>query len=271
MTHDPYQMHPMIGAYSGLTNPFSSPYTAMQTSAINPALAYNPLTANSGLFWGTGQQQGLQGYPGSQGISPQQLQLAAALSAQSSQMFGLSPFTNALQNPFIAAAVQRDLIQNQLAANQLAAVAQQNPLLNPVLAAQLTGNLGQIGIGQQYQQPGFGQSFQQPGFGQSFQQPGFGQSFQQPGLGQLVQQHGFNPYQQQYQQQPYQQIPQTGWGVGQQQGNPYSQINNPFAQSTLAPQSWVGQGQQGQINPLLLQAVARGLQPNQGISPWGTF
>lgn len=230
MTHDPYQMHtnpfqmnPAIGAYPGLTNAFSSPYAALQTSAINPAFGYNPLAANSGLYGGVGQQLGIP-----------------------SQGFGLSPFTNAWQNPFtnavyqnpftaqqnpfvnplinplMVAAIQRELIQNQLAA-----AAQQN-LLNPILAAQLAGQV--------YQQ----------------------QPYQQ------------QPYQQQQYQQPYQQhMGQGGWG--QQQGTPFSQFNNPFAQATLAPQSWVGQGQQGQIHPLLLQSLARGLQSGQGISPWSTF
>jgi hypothetical protein len=259
MTYDPYQTHPAVGTLSGLMNPLASLYAVMQASAINPAIAYSPLAATAGLNGGlqgaVGQQPGLPGYTGTQGlqgiptyggISPQQSQLATALASQSSQLLGQSPFANvwqspfmsnpyqnplaAVQNPLVAAALQNQIIQSQLQ-NQLATVAQQNP----ILAAQLAANLGQIGFAQQ--PLGFGQT----GFGQTgFPQPYF---------------------------HPHHQMGHVASLLGQQQ-TPFLQLTNPLAQPTLAPQSWVGQSQQGQINPLLLQSVARGIQ---GITPWGAF
>jgi hypothetical protein len=132
MTHDPYQTYPTFGAYTGLTNPFSSPFTAMQTSAINPAAI-----------------PGVPNYA-------QQLQLAAALASQAAipQMAGMSPVANAWQNPFIAAALQNPLVA--------AALQMQNPLLNQILA-QLTSPIGaQLGLqpSAQFQQPY--QQHQQP-------------------------------------------------------------------------------------------------------------
>jgi len=200
MTHDPFQTHPMA-AYSGLNNPFISPY-AMQTSAINPMLASNPFT----------QQLGPQGYAGIQaapgipfygGISPQQLQLASALASQAAQLVGASPFAGGWHNPFAVAALQNQLLQTQA--------------YNPY---------AQVGL---------------------------------------------NPYQQ-----PYQQF-------GQQQfGQPVSPfVQTPLGTPTLAPQSWVGQGQigqpgqlggaQGQLNPFILQAVVRAIQQTQGTTPWAAF
>jgi hypothetical protein len=189
MTHDPYQTYQSLGAYSGLTNPFTSPYAAMQT---------NPLVGNIGMPW------------------------AGALAAQS-----------ALQNPFVAALLHQptlglqNVLQNPLQNQLLNSVVAQNPVLAQIAA-------------QAYQQALQQQAYQQ------------------------------QPYQQQpFQHNPYQQIGHIGQPFAQQ-GLPFSQFNNPFVQS-IAPQSWVGQGQgQGQINPLVLQSIARTLQP-QGISPWGMF
>ena len=64
MTHDPYQTYPTFAAYPavtnpGLSNPFGSPYTAMQISAINPATGYNPFAV---------QQPGIQGLQGIAGL-----------------------------------------------------------------------------------------------------------------------------------------------------------------------------------------------------------
>jgi hypothetical protein len=232
MTYDPYQTHPAVGTFSGLTNPLASLYAAMQPSAINPAMAY-------GLQGVVGQQPGLPGYTGIQGL--QGIPTYGGISPQQLQLLGQSPFTNpwqnpvtnnpyqnplaVAQNPFVAA-LQNQIIQSQLQ-NQLATVAQQNPML----AAQLAANLGQVGFAQQP----FGQT--------GYPQPYF---------------------------HPHHQMGHVASIFGQLQPPPF-QLTNPVAQSTLAPQSWVGQSQQGQINPLLLQAVARGIQPNQGITPWGTF
>jgi hypothetical protein len=178
--------------------------------------------------------QGLQGIPTYGGISPQQLQL-----------LGQSPFANPWQSPFTNNPYQNPLavVQNPFAAaalqNQIIQSQLQNQLAavaqqNPILAAQLAANLGQIGA----QQP-FGQA--------GFPQPYF---------------------------HPHHQMGHVASILGQQQP-PFFQPTNASVQQALAPQSWVGQSQQGQINPLLnpllLQAVARGIQPNQGITPWGTF
>jgi hypothetical protein len=156
MTHDPYQTYPTFGAFSGLTNPFNSPYGAMQSSAINPAVAYNPL-ANAGIPWGS--QAGIQ--QPYEGVSPQQLQLASALAAQQA----------AWQNPFAAGAFQHPFAGVQQ--NPFINAALQNPLLNPVL--------GQMAA-QIYQQP-YQQQFQQPSQ-QQFQPPSqhMGQGLGQQGV-----------------------------------------------------------------------------------------
>jgi hypothetical protein len=81
MTHDPYQTYPTMGAYGGVTTPFTSPYA-------NPAAAINPLAAAVGLSAipaaGIPQlgQQGYAGYPVHGGINPQQLQLALLFALQ---------------------------------------------------------------------------------------------------------------------------------------------------------------------------------------------
>jgi len=250
MTNDPYQTYQTVNALSGLTNPFSSPFNAAQTSAMNPGAAYNPLTANAGA-WGVPttipQTMGSQGYAGFQGIpgignfggiSPHPFHLAGQQ--------GWSPFANAwqnpllgvvAQNPFLAAGLQNPMIaaavQNQIAA------ALQNPLVNQLALAQLAYAMGQ-----------------QPNFSQ------YGQQQQPYGHQQL--------YGQQQQQQPYQQLGQIG--LGQQTGSPFNQFNTP-----LAPQSWIGQGGpgqfgvgQGQIQPFFPQGANRGMH-GQGINPWAAF
>src|SRR5580704_4371100 len=145
MTQDPYQTYPTFAPYTGLNNPFNSPYTTMQLSAINPA-AYNPFATQQP---GT---QGIQGIPGVAnygGVAPQQLQLAAALASQAAltQLLGQTvqnPFAGAFQNPFQTPYQNQGVGQNPVAAavlqNLLASAAiqnpwqQQNPLLNPILA-----------------------------------------------------------------------------------------------------------------------------------------
>jgi len=240
MTHDPYQTYQTVGAYSGLMNPFSSPFGGMQqTSANNPlaaAFGASPgVPATFGQPFAPQGYQGFSGIPNYGGISPQQLQLASALASQYAQINAQSPFNNPWQNafsggfqhPFANAGLQNPILQNPILQNALLqnpwqVAAQQNPQMNPQLnpifnpvLAHLAATLG----------------------------PQFGQQ-------------SYSPY---AQQQPYQ---QTGYG-----------------QTQLAPQSWVGQGLasqgfagqgQGQIHPLILQALARTVQ-NQGIAPWGAF
>ncbi len=64
-------------------------------------------------------------------------------------------------------------------------------------------------------------------------------------------------------QSPYQ---QSGFGA-----TPFGQTGSPFGQTgyPLAPQSWIGQGQTGQINPLYQQLAARAM--TQGINPWAGY
>jgi hypothetical protein len=247
MSHDPYQTQATLGMFSGLTNPFSSPYGVMQTSGINPVLAVNPLAANAGAAWGqtvfAGQQPGVQGYAG--GISPQQLQLASILASQAAQMSGLSPFGNAWQNPFINAGLQHNPLAQAALQSQVAQVALQNPMIAAALQNQLAAIAQQNQLAAIAQQNPYANPYQQG-----------------------------NPYQQAN---PFQQYGQFASAFGQ----PVAQFNNPFVQPTLAPQSWVGQAQigqhgqagahQGYVNPLVLQSVARAIQQSQGISPWGTF
>jgi len=234
MTHDPYQTHAMFGAYSGLTNPFSSPYAAMQTSAINPVTG-NPLAANAGANagnWGVPQGYGIPAYGG---ISPQQLQLATALAAQAAQMFGLSPLSGPLsggwqQNPYLAASLQNQGLQQN---------PQFNPLLNPVLAGQQIGlnpynphqHIGQLG-------PVFGQQQVSP-FAQ------YNNPFVQPQVSPFTQYN--NPFAQPTL------APQSWVGQAGQAGG----FGGSFGGA--------------QANPLFLQAVARAIQQTQGINPWAAF
>jgi hypothetical protein len=161
MTHNPfqsYQTDPTLGAYAGFANPFTMPFTGMQTAGINPAL--NPLAAIQGsVFAQAGSPQlGPQGYTGVSnypGLHPQQLA--------------------ALQNPWIPTGLQ----------NPWLSVALQNPLLNPILAQQLLSSGLAFGLQPHspYQQIGaYGQQLspyaQQP-FGQ---QPFAQQPFAQQGL-----------------------------------------------------------------------------------------
>jgi len=127
MTYDPFQSYATLGGYSGINNPFQTPFN---NNAYQPQSAYwqNPL-----LPAGLQQQAGLQ-----QGISPHSLlhQLAQQLAQQ--------------------------IVAQQLAAQQIAA--QQNPFgqpfgLQPALLNQqglMHPQVGQIGFGGQGISP-FGQ------------------------------------------------------------------------------------------------------------------
>lgn len=129
--HDPFQTYATLGAYSGIGNPFQTPFTSMQGSAFNPTAAWNPLT---------GYQQQL-GYGGSQ----------------------FNPHTAYLQNPLLLAGLQHNIgynpILQQLAAQHLAQqiIAQQvaaQQLAAQQLASQHGGlfpQVGQIGFGGQGQ------------------------------------------------------------------------------------------------------------------------
>jgi hypothetical protein len=310
MMHNPfqsYQIDPTLGAYAGMTTPFSSPYTALQTSSMNPATAMNPLAATLGLPLPTAGipqlgQTGYAGIPNYGSIHPQQLQLASLLASQAAipQLLGLVPHqaTNwqnpyqapAFQSPWITAGLQNPLLTAGLQ-NPLFTVGLHNPLLNPILAQQLLGPQFGLQPYSPYQQIGpFGSPFGQQGspyqqvspFGQ--QVSPFGQQgspYQQVSpLGQQASPFGQQglPFGQQpglpYTQQPglpYGQ--QQGLPYGQQQGLPYGQIGSP-----LAPQSWVGQSGQfgggqpfGQIHPLLAQQLGARAFHTPGIAPWAGF
>jgi hypothetical protein len=280
MMHNPfqsYQTDPTLGAYSGLGSPFSLPYQAMQTSAINPAL--NPLTAQGLAACATAgipqlAQQGYTGVPNFiGGLHPQQqLQLASILATQFQNPYQVAGLQNpALQNPGLqnfAFQGQNPWIQSGLQ-NPWHTAALQNPLLNPILAQQL-GIAGGSPFGAQpYQQ--FGHLGQQVSpFGQQVS------PFGQQGLPYAQQ----GPYGQQVSPFGQQGLPYTQQGIpyGQQispfgaQGLPYGQMIG----SPLAPQTWVGQAGQfgggqpfGQINPLAQLGARQFHTP--GISPWGGF
>jgi len=246
MTYDPYQSYSLQGQYYGLNGPMSSPYGALQPSALNPAAFNNPLATGFGVpsiptTTGNPQIGGQPYYPGfsNQGISQQQLQLAAALATQAAlpQLLGNSPWTTGLANPLILAALHN---------NPLLASILQNPQLNPILAHSLGSQFG-YQPNAIYGQGGspYGQQTGSP-FGQTPSPYGqFGSPFGQGS-------------------------PQFGQG-----GSPYGQIGSP-----LAPQSWIGQGGQfggqqfgqgnpfGQANPWQSQIGPRPFQTS-GISPWG--
>lgn len=272
MTHDPYQTYSTFSAYPAVTNPgqanpFGSPYTAMQTSAINPAAAYNPLFAQQPGSQGI---QGIPGMPNYGGITSQQLQLAAALASQGGipQLLAQSQLNNPWQNQFTNPWQNQ---QNQFAnpwQNQFAGAFQnplQNPqtfgLQNPLLAAALQNPLVAAAI--QQQNPLLNPVLAQ--FGSPY---GAQMGFQ-----------GYSPFQQPVYSPHHQQMGNPLAALGQQI-SPFAQFNSPGAQfnPTLAPQSWVGQGLAGQVgqigagygqvNPLLAQLAARTLQ---GASPWAAF
>jgi hypothetical protein len=264
MTYDPYQTYPAVGQYYG------SPYTGLQTAALNPALLINPLAAALGVTsnpvtGGIPQagQSSYPGYPTQGGINPQQLQLASLLASQAAipQLLGISPWATGLANPLLAAALHNN--------NPLLTAILQNPQLNPILAASSHSMGSQFGY-----QPNsiYGQQFGSP-FGQG------GSPYGQ--IGSPYGQQTGSPYGQQTGS-PYGQ--QTGSPYGQQTGSPYGQMGSPYGQqfgspygqigSQLAPQSWIGQGgpfggqQFGQGNPLQSQFGTRPFQ-TPGISPWG--
>jgi len=236
MTQDLYQTNPTFGAYAGLNNPFNSPYAAMQLSAINPA-AYNPFATQQPVTQGI---PGIQGIPNYGGFAPQPLQLAPALASQAAlaQLFGQAPVTAGWQNPYGGA------FQNQGIYNPLATAILQNVLAaatqNPWQQQNPLLNPVVAQLASQFSSP------QGP-------QTAFGQQ-------------SYNPYQQHHQHHLAHALQAMG-----QQPAPFGQFN-----SSLAPQSWVGQGlagqmgqaggNYGQVNPLLAQLAARAFQ---GTSPWG--
>ena len=146
MTYDPIQTYATLGGYSGINNPFQTPFNlnGMQNPAINPAAAWSPVAPyqpQSG-YWQNPLLAGLQQAGLQQGISPHSLlqQLAQQLAQQ--------------------------IVAQQLAAQQIAA--QQAPFgLQPSLLNQQGimypqvgyPQVGQIGFGGQGTSP-----FGQPGY-----------------------------------------------------------------------------------------------------------
>lgn len=155
MTYDPFQTYATLGAYSGIGNPFQTPFNAIQTSSINPVTPWNPLGAYQ-------FQPGYNAMP-------------------------FNPQTQYWQNPLLPAGLQHGgshhhLLQ-QLAAHQLAQQMIAQQLAAQQIAAQQS-ILGQPFGGQQfgsqplnpYQQTGFYPQVGQIGFA------GYGMSpFGQPG------------------------------------------------------------------------------------------
>lgn len=205
MTHDPYQAHQMIGGYSGLTNPFTTPYGA---------IAGNPLAACSslGAGWGGVQQQS----PFISGQNP-----------YGQNPFGQNPFIGALQNPFAVGAMQ----QNPL----ITAALQQNPFVAAALQQQ------QQNPYQQQQNPYIAAAVQQnPFVAAALQQAALQQAalLQNPFIAATLQQQNpfvaaaYSPYAQLYQQ-PH---PQIGL-----QTSPFGQLGGTLAPQSWVGQ---GYGQQ---------------------------
>lgn len=221
MMHDPYQTNPTFAAYTALNNPFTSPYaTAMQTSAINPAVACNPLAAQQAA-----QQLGIQGIQGNPysnyAQQLQQLQLASALAQQATSPFAQAwgqqnPFVTGLQNPLVAQ------LQNPFVAAALQAQVQQNPFQNPLTSLMANPILAQL------QSPYGIQPYAQ------FQQHHLQHAHGLAGLGGV-----------------------QGFG-GQQQFSPFGQIGSQLAPQSWVGQGVAGQ--YGQVNPIALQLAARAFQ-----------
>jgi hypothetical protein len=156
MTYDPFQFNAALGANAGIANPFHTPFTALQNSAINPQ------TVNPATGWNPGIPQivagGQFGHPGINAF-PQ-----TALFQNPSLMSGLQPgvLQNSPQNPFVqqlAAQLAQHILAQQLAAQQIAAQ------LGQQTGAQLP--FGQIGLqGSPYGQNGYGQMAPQSWVGQ---------------------------------------------------------------------------------------------------------
>jgi hypothetical protein len=199
MTYDPFQTNATFGAYTGAGNPFNSPLTAMQTSAINPSL-FNQGAFNQGTSWNP--LNGYQGVPQSiypQPGSPQWSQAGQGGYAQPALW----------QNPLLLAGLQQGGFQNgithnplaqqlavqqlaaqqimqhiiaqhaqQAAAQQLAALGQQNGFYYGPSGGQSGGQNGQIGVNGQQGLP-FGQNVSP--FGQLAPQSWVGQQTGQMG------------------------------------------------------------------------------------------
>src|SRR5438034_9869870 len=110
MMHDLFQNYGTLGSYHGIPAPLGLQYPSLQTSAINPAAAVNPLLGLSPMAQGGIPQVGQSPYglnPGLPGLAanPQQLQLASLLLA--SQLGFQNPVLAAslLSNPLIAASL----------------------------------------------------------------------------------------------------------------------------------------------------------------------
>ena len=176
MTHDPFQNYATLGSYYGMPAPIGLQYPSLQTSAINPATAINPLLGLSPMAQGGFPQVGPSPYgpnPGHPSLAnQQQLQLASLLASQVG-----------FQNPVLAASLLS------------------NPLIAASLHAQALGSYGvpQFGLQQPslYPQIGpMGSPFGQIGYPlapQSWIGQGFGpvhalqsqlipRPFQAPGL-----------------------------------------------------------------------------------------
>jgi hypothetical protein len=290
MTYDPYQTYSPVGAYPGITGPINFPYGTGQTGQNAPAATLSPLAAaalgltaniqnqNAGL----GQNnQPFFGAAGNQqvGISPQQLQLAAAILASQGiipQLQNQSPYGNGSIAQQWAAGLQNPQF-NAGAGPQYGYPQQQHHHQGQGPQSQLGSPYGQVG------QQQFGVGYQNnPNQGSPFQNNQFQSN---PLQGNAFQ---GNPYQgNPYQSNPYQSNPYQSNPYQQNQSNPY-QANQGFAQGIpygagLAPQSWVGQaGAFGasqpfaQNNPLANQLFANQLLANQlgqrfqgpGIAPW---
>lgn len=161
MTYDPFQTYAALGPYTGIGNPFQTPFTSMQTSATNPAAAWNPLIANGFSQSVSPGQQGYPGMPIANGIG-QAWQITPQTALWQNPLLQTGFQNGYAQSPFVhplaaqhaayhlaAQQLAQHLLAQQFAAQQLAA---QQLGMQTLLGNQQNGMyspLGQIGMGGQ--------------------------------------------------------------------------------------------------------------------------
>jgi hypothetical protein len=200
-THDPFQTQLLMGAYSGATNPFGSPYAGLQTTgAISP---FGQTQFGQPQF---GQppfgQQGYAGVPNLGAIAQQQQlqQLQQQLQQQQHlQQLASILGSHGVNQPLFGMVTHASPWQQ----NPLVA---QNPLLNPAIAQQLALQ-GGLPYGQW---PQLGQSPYGPSWSTYPQTSQIGSQFGQQPIGQ----GGFQPG---YQLAPQSWVGQPGIFGGAQQ------------------------------------------------------
>ena len=140
MMHDLFQNYATLGSYHGIPAPLGLQYPSLQTSAINPAAAVNPILGLSPMAQGGIPQVGQSPYglnPGLPGLAanPQQLQLVSLLASQNPVLAA-----SLLSNPLIAASLH----SQALGPYGVPQFGLQQPSLYPQIG-QIGSPFGQIG------------------------------------------------------------------------------------------------------------------------------